>query len=294
MAEILTEKSEKAIGVFDSGMGGLTCVAEIMKLMPNENIIYFGDTARVPYGNRSRETILEYARQDVNFVKKHDVKMIIAACGTVSSAVGQAKDFGGGVPFTGVVIPAVQAACAATRSGRIGVIGTAATIRSGAYGKAIRTIRQDAVIIGNACPLFVPLVENGVTDKDDIVVKTMVSRYLEPIKRENVDTLMEIRDAGVDTLILGCTHYPLLRDAIAEYMGESVKLISSGAEAAKYTMNMLAMNNMLSSRSENGHVTYFTSDSKMLFESNAHAFIGSLNGSVEQISIDDVIMQKDC
>lgn len=283
MAEILTEKSEKAIGVFDSGMGGLTCVAEIMKLMPNENIIYFGDTARVPYGNRSRETILEYARQDVNFVKKHDVKMIIAACGTVSSAVGQAKDFGGGVSFTGVVIPAVQAACAATRSGRIGVIGTAATIRSGAYGKAIRTIRQDAVIIGNACPLFVPLVENGITDKDDIVVKTMVSRYLEPIKRENVDTL-----------ILGCTHYPLLRDAIAEYMGEGVKLISSGAEAAKYTMNMLAMNNMLSSRSENGHVTYFTSDSKELFESNAHAFIGSLNGSVEQISIDDVIMQKDC
>ena len=283
MAEILTEKSEKAIGVFDSGMGGLTCFAEIMKLMPNENIIYFGDTARVPYGNRSRETILEYARQDVNFVKKHDVKMIIAACGTVSSAVGQAKDFGGGVPFTGVVIPAVQAACAATRSGRIGVIGTAATIRSGAYGKAIRTIRQDAVIIGNACPLFVPLVENGITDKDDIVVKTMVSRYLEPIKRENVDTL-----------ILGCTHYPLLRDAIAEYMGEGVKLISSGAEAAKYTMNMLAMNNMLSSRSENGHVTYFTSDSKELFESNAHAFIGSLNGSVEQISIDDVIMQKDC
>ena len=283
MAEILTEKSEKAIGVFDSGMGGLTCVAEIMKLMPNENIIYFGDTARVPYGNRSRETILEYARQDVNFVKKHDVKMIIAACGTVSSAVGQAKDFGGGVPFTGVVIPAVQAACAATRSGRIGVIGTAATIRSGAYGKAIRTIRQDAVIIGNACPLFVPLVENGITDKDDIVVKTIVSRYLEPIKRENVDTL-----------ILGCTHYPLLRDAIAEYMGEGVKLISSGAEAAKYTMNMLAMNNMLSSRSENGHVTYFTSDSKELFESNAHAFIGSLNGSVEQISIDDVIMQKDC
>ena len=267
MAEILTEKSEKAIGVFDSGMGGLTCVAEIMKLMPNENIIYFGDTARVPYGNRSRETILEYARQDVNFVKKHDVKMIIAACGTVSSAVGQAKDFGG----------------AATRSGRIGVIGTAATIRSGAYGKAIRTIRQDAVIIGNACPLFVPLVENGITDKGDIVVKTMVSRYLEPIKRENVDTL-----------ILGCTHYPLLRDAIAEYMGEGVKLISSGAEAAKYTMNMLAMNNMLSSRSENGHVTYFTSDSKELFESNAHAFIGSLNGSVEQISIDDVIMQKDC
>ena len=122
--------------------------------------------------------------------------------------------------------------------------------------------------------------ENGITDKDDIVVKTMVSRYLEPIKRENVDL----------PLILGCTHYPLLRDAIAEYMGESVKLISSGAEAAKYTMNMLAMNNMLSSRSENGHVTYFTSDSKMLLESNAHAFIGSLNGSVEQICIKTMLL----
>lgn len=283
MADFITEKSEKAIGVFDSGLGGLTCVAEIMKLMPNENIIYFGDTARVPYGTRSKETILEYARQDVNFIKSHDVKMIIAACGTVSSAVGGIKDFGGTVPFTGVVVPAVQAACAATRNGRIGVIGTAATIRSGAYGKAIRNIRQDAVIIGNACPLFVPLVENSITDKDDIVVKTMVSRYLSPIKAENVDTL-----------ILGCTHYPILRDAIAEYMGEGVKLISSGAEAAKYTMNMLAMNNMLSSRSEKGHVTYFTSDSRELFESAAHAFIGSLNGTVEQISIDDVIMQKDC
>ena len=271
------------LGVIDSGVGGLTIIRELQRLLPGEDIIYFGDTARVPYGSRSRETVMKYAREDIAFLRKYKVKMIIAACGTVSSAVGQAKDFGGGVPFTGVVIPAVQAACAATRSGRIGVIGTAATIRSGAYGKAIRTIRQDAVIIGNACPLFVPLVENGITDKDDIVVKTMVSRYLEPIKRENVDTL-----------ILGCTHYPLLRDAIAEYMGEGVKLISSGAEAAKYTMNMLAMNNMLSSRSENGHVTYFTSDSKELFESNAHAFIGSLNGSVEQISIDDVIMQKDC
>jgi len=283
MADYITEQSEKAIGVFDSGMGGLTCVAEIMKLMPNENIIYFGDTARVPYGNRSRETILEYARQDVGFIKKHDVKMIIAACGTVSSAVGQAKDFANGVPFTGVVVPAVQAACAATQNGRIGVIGTAATIRTGAYGKAIRSIRQDTVIIGNACPLFVHMAENCITDKDDIVVKEMVRRYLKPIKDENADTL-----------ILGCTHYPLLREAIAEYMGEKVKLISSGAEAAKYSMNILAGKNMLSSRSEKGHVTYFTSDSKELFESNAHAFIGSLNGNVEQISIDDIVMQKDC
>lgn len=271
--------SEKAIGVFDSGLGGLTCAARLMELMPNENIVYFGDTARIPYGTRSRETILEYAAQDINFIKRHDVKMIIAACGTVSSIVGQNKDFGGDIPFTGVVVPAVQAACAATRNGRIGVIGTAATIRSGAYGKAIRTIRSDASVIGNSCPLFVPMVESGITDPKDIVVKTMVERYLSPIKNE-----------GVDVLILGCTHYPILYDAIAEYMGEGVTLISSGAEAAKFAMNMLTAKNMLSESKEQGTVTYYTSDSAELFEANAHAFIGSkLRGEVKKISIDDII-----
>lgn len=277
----MAENSEKAIGVFDSGLGGLTCVSELMKLMPSENIIYFGDTARVPYGTRSKETILEYAVQDVNFIKRHDVKMIIAACGTVSSVVGRQKDFAGDVPFTGVVIPAVQAACAVTKSGRIGVIGTPTTIRSGAYGKAIRNIRPDASVIGNACTMFVPMVENGITSPDDIVVKTMTERYLKPIKDENVDVL-----------ILGCTHYPILYDAIADYMGEGVKLISSGAEAARYTMNMLASKNMLSERTGNGTVSYYTSDSRELFEANAHAFIGSrLNGDVTQISIDDIIQK---
>lgn len=272
------ENSSKAIGVFDSGLGGLTCVSELMKLMPNENIIYFGDTARIPYGTRSRETILEYARQDVDFIKKHDVKMIIAACGTVSSVVGQIKDFGGEIPFTGVVIPAVQAACAATRNGRIGVIGTSATIKSGSYGKAIRSIRQDAVIIGNACPLFVPMVEAGMTDRNDIVVKTMVERYLKPV-----------RDEGVDTLILGCTHYPHLRDAIADHMGSGVTLISAGEQAARYAMNMLTGKNMLSSSEEKGTVTYYTSDSAELFEENAKIFIGSsLGGEVKKITIDEL------
>lgn len=274
----MTDISEKAIGVFDSGLGGITCVAELIKLLPNENIIYFGDTARIPYGTRSRETILEYARQDADFIRKHDVKMIIAACGTVSSVVGQSKDFTGDIPFTGVVIPAAQAACAAARNGRIGVIGTSATIRSGAYGKAIRSIRPDAAVIGNACTLFVPMVEAGITDKNDIVVKAMVERYLEPIKNEKVDAL-----------ILGCTHYPILKDAISEYMGDDVTLISSGAEAAKYTMNMLAMNNMLSQRTESGCVTYYTSDSAELFESNAKAFIGNaLHGEVKKITIDEL------
>ena len=273
--------NNSAIGVFDSGMGGLTCYKELHSLMPNENIIYFGDTARLPYGSRSREAIMEYAMQDIAFMKKHDVKMIIAACGTVSSVVGMDKKDADGIPFTGVLLPTVQTACAKTRNGKIGVIGTAATIRSGAYGKAIRNIRPDASVIGNACTMFVPMVENGITSPDDIVVKTMTERYLKPIKDENVDVL-----------ILGCTHYPILYDAIADYMGEGVKLISSGAEAARYTMNMLASKNMLSSRTGNGTVSYYTSDSKELFETNAHAFIGSrLNGEVTQISIDDIIQK---
>lgn len=278
MPDLFNNSNEKAIGVFDSGLGGLTCVAELMKLMPNENIIYFGDTARIPYGTRSSDTILEYARQDVDFISRHNVKMIIAACGTVSSVVGQQKNFAGDIPFTGVVVPAVQAACAATRNGKIGLIGTAATIRSGAYGKAIRTIRQDIQIFGNACALFVPMVEAGMTDPSDIVVKTMAERYLKPIK-----------DEGVDTLILGCTHYPILYKAIAEYMGDNVTLISAGAEAAKYANNMLTGNNLLSSSETPGKVTYYTSDSAELFEENARAFIGGeLRGEVKKITIDDL------
>ncbi len=278
MAELTVETSDKPIGVFDSGLGGLTCVMELMQLMPNENIVYFGDTARIPYGTRSKETITEYANQDIGFIKKHDVKMIIAACGTVSSVVGGVKDPAGEVPFTGVVIPAVQTACAAARNGRIGVIGTAATIRSGAYGRAIRAIRSDAVVLGNSCPLFVPMVESGITDKNDPVVKSMVERYLSPIRNENVDVL-----------ILGCTHYPLLRDAIADFMGEDVTLISSGAAAAKYAMNLLAGKNLLSSRKEKGSITYYTSDSAELFAQNAQSFIGrSFTGEVRKVTIDEL------
>lgn len=271
--------SEKAVGVFDSGLGGLTCVAELIKLMPSENIVYFGDTARLPYGTRSSETILEYARQDVNFVKSRDVKMVIAACGTVSSIVGKTKDFAGEVPFTGVVIPAAQAACAATRNGRIGIIGTSATIRSGAYGKAIRSIRSDAAVIGNACPLFVSMVEEGITGRDDPVVMEMTRRYLTPIKNE-----------GADVLILGCTHYPHLREAIADFMGEGVTLISSGAEAARFALNTLTVQNLLSSGKEPGTVTYYTSDSPELFRDNAEGFMGQkISGEVSRVSIEELI-----
>ena len=271
--------NNNAIGVFDSGLGGLTCVKELNKLIPNENIIYFGDTARIPYGTRSRETIIEYANQDIEFIKRHNVKLIIAACGTVSSVVGIGKKESGNIPFTGVLLPAAQTACSKTKNGKIGVIGTAATINSGAYGKAIRGIRPDVSVIGNACPLFVPLVEYGFTEKNNLVTKLVIEQYLAPLKGE-----------GVDTLILGCTHYPIIKDAIAEFMGDDVTIISSGEEVAKYAHSLLISKEMLSDRSEAGKNTYYTSDSVQLFEENAHAFLGdTINGEVHKVGIDDLI-----
>ena len=271
--------NNNAIGVFDSGLGGLTCVKELNELIPNENIIYFGDNARVPYGARGRETILEYASQDIAFIKKHNVKMIIAACGTVSSVLGSGKTTDGDIAFSGVLLPAAQTACSVTRNGKIGVIGTDATIKSGSYGKAIRSIRPDVKVIGNSCPLFVPLVENGFTDRDNPVTKLVVEQYLAPLKAE-----------GVDTLVLGCTHYPIIRDTIADYMGENVALISSGEEVAKYAYNMLMRNDMLTNRTEKGTNTYYTSDSVELFEENAHAFLGnSINGKIYKVGIEELI-----
>ncbi len=270
--------NDAAIGVFDSGMGGLTCVKELQSLLPNENIIYFGDTARIPYGTRSRDTVLKYAMQDIDFMKKHNVKMIIAACGTVSSVIGLKKDFKTDVPFCGVLVPTAQAACAKTKNNKIGVIGTAATIKSGAYGKAIRSVNPDIQVFGKSCTLFVPLVESGFVDKNDPIVKLAVEKYLASIKAEKVDTL-----------ILGCTHYPILREAIAEYMGDEVTLISSGFEAAKYASTLLTGKELLSDSETAGTVTYYVSDSVELFTENANIYLdGNLNGEVLKINIEEL------
>lgn len=270
--------NNSAIGVFDSGMGGLTCFKELHSLMPNENIIYFGDTARLPYGTRSRETILKYAAQDIAFMKKHDVKMIIAACGTVSSVVGIDKKDADGIPFTGVLLPTVQAACAKTRNGKIGVIGTSATIKSGSYAKAIRTIKPSLTVVGAACPLFVPLVENGFADRNNKVAQLVAEQYLAPLKKE-----------GVDTLILGCTHYPIMQDVIADYMGENVEIISSGREAAKFACAYLTRNDMLAERETNGEIIFYSSDSTEMFRENAESFLGEkIRGNVEKVDTDEL------
>ena len=252
---------DDAIGVFDSGMGGLTAVKELNAILPHENIIYFGDTARIPYGSRSPETVMRYAKEDAAFLRRHAVKMIIAACGTVSSVVGDSP-FITDMPFTGVVLPTSQAAVKITRNGKIGIIGTSATVRSGSYEKAIRKLNPSITVVTQACPLFVHLVENGYTDFHNPITRLVAEEYLTPV-----------REAGVDTLILGCTHYPVIREIIADLMGENVRLISSGAEAARYAKNCLEAQHLLSDRRTLGENTYYVSDSVEMFVENAGNFL---------------------
>lgn len=266
--------SNQPIGVFDSGLGGLTAVKQLRAIMPHENIVYFGDTGRVPYGNRSVETIRRYAAQDAEFLLSHNVKMVIAACGTVSST---AKDLGDRlpVPYTNVVAPTAAAAAAATRNGKIGVIGTTATVTSCAYKTEIEKINKDIRVFQKDCPLFVPLVENGLISPDDPITKLTVERYLKVLKAE-----------GVDTIILGCTHYPILKAAIGEYVGMDVKLIDSGKETAFHAAKLLEQQGLLNDSSDDGVCRFFVSDHTEDFANLASIFLHSNIG--ENVSRVDI------
>lgn len=261
----------RPIGVFDSGLGGLTAVRELMRLLPGEDIVYFGDTGRVPYGSRSRDTIIKYARQDVAFLRTFDLKAIVIACGTVSTTALEVLEAENPIPILGVVGPAVAEAAAATRSGKIGLIGTQATIRTRAYEKALARLLPGAEVLALACPLLVPLVENGRCRPGDRVAELVVEEYLAPIKA-----------AGVDTLVLGCTHYPLLTDVIRAYMGPGVTLVNSGAACARQVTSLLG------ARGEDrpGVRRYFVSDRADDFSALASLFLGEdVRGDVEQVDI---------
>lgn len=267
---------KKSIGVFDSGLGGLTAVKQLLKVLPNENIVYFGDTGRVPYGNRSNSTINRYALQDANFLLKHNVKMVIAACGTVSSVAGDLHNKIG-VPYTGVVNPTVYTAVRTTKNKRVGVIGTSATISSHSYKRRLQEEDPSIKVFEQDCPLFVPLVENGFIDKSDPIVSLTVERYLSDLKKNNVDTL-----------ILGCTHYPILRDVIQHIMGDGVSLIDSGMETAYYAKKVLKRENLLSSDNKIGSCQFFVSDTPDNFEKVAEIFLGrNMEHSAKQINIEE-------
>lgn len=265
----------RPIGVFDSGLGGLTALRELARIMPEEDLIYFGDTGRVPYGGRSREILVKYARQDVAFLRSFSPKAIVIACGTVSTTALDVLREENDIPIFGVVEPAVRAASQLTKNGRVGLIGTKASIRSGAYERALGALRPGTAVTAQACPLLVPLVEDGRSRPGDIVAETLVAEYLAPVKA-----------AGVDTLILGCTHYPLLRGVIGAYMGPDVALVDVGEQCARWVKKQLEWDGLRNQRPGAGRHRYYVSDSAEDFSAMASIFLGeNVAGEVEQIEI---------
>lgn len=273
------ENNIRPIGVFDSGIGGLTVLKEIIRLLPDENTIYLGDTAHLPYGTKSEETVIKYSTENTRFLLQYDIKLLVVACNTASavSLPVLGKEFS--IPMIGVIGAGARAAVKTTKNQRVGIIGTDTTVRSSAYTKAIKAINHDIYTVGKPCPLFVPLVEEGWTD-DDITV-SVAERYLTPLKNE-----------GIDTLVLGCTHYPLLKRVIQKVMGDGVKLIDSAEETALEVREVLERIKMeqnyfhplmggLPSR------RYFVTDISPRFEEQGSRFLEMKIPAVEKIDFSD-------
>jgi len=237
----------RPIGVFDSGVGGLTVVRQIMKILPNENIVYFGDTARVPYGSKSKEAVTKFSRQIVRFLKTKDVKAIIIACNTASSNSLDSLREEFETPLFGVVVPGVEEALRITTRKRIGIIGTAGTIRSGAYKKLLCEADQEIQVFSKACPLFVPLAEEGWTENE--IAKLTAEAYLR-----------ELVDIGIDSLVLGCTHYPLLKKCIGETVGDAIRLVDPAKATAKGIQKYMETQSLLNDQEEEGERLFFVSD----------------------------------
>lgn len=256
------------IGIFDSGVGGLTVLRAVRRLLPAEHLVYLGDTARVPYGNKSPATIERYAVEDTQFLLGKGVKMIVVACNTASALAAPAlrRQFPD-LPVLGMIGPGARAAVSATRNRRIGIIATAATVGSGAYEKRIRETLAAAgddapmFIHSTACPLFVPLVEEGETESD--IARLVAAKYLTPLKGE-----------GIDTLVLGCTHYPLLKSVIAETMGPAVTLVDSAEAAAAETAEYLRAHHLLREETAAGEEHFYVTDAARRFHRIAESFLG--------------------
>ena len=267
------------IGVFDSGIGGLTVLRQLRRAFPQLDMVYLGDTARVPYGGRSVETITHYAEDDVRFLLRKDVEAIVIACGTVSSNSLDALREKFDMPIYGVIESAARLAASMTKTRSVGVIGTQATVKSGAYEAHIRAIDPGVHVVSRACPLFVPLVEEGWFSPEDAVVKGTVSRYLEPIKA-----------AGVDTLILGCTHYPVLEDAVRRFMGESVTLINPGVAVAQAVKKYLEKADSANEGQNIGTHRFFVTDKPGSFKKTASVLLGEEidDRKVEQVDLNSL------
>lgn len=262
-----TPKANFPIGIFDSGLGGLTVVKQVIQFLPNERIVYFGDTARVPYGTKSPDTIIRYSREIVKVLQQHQVKVIIAACNTASALALDiiAKEIK--TPIIGVIAPGARKAVLCTKTKKIGIIATSSTVKSAAYTKQIHAIDTHIQVIAQACPLFVPLVEEGWFDHE--VTYKIATEYLASIKK-----------AKVDSLILGCTHYPLLKNVLHSVMGPKVNLIDSAEEVASQARELLIKKNMLRMTLSPASHTFLVSDEPETFKRLAKRFLG---GGVKEV-----------
>lgn len=259
----MTDNRTAPIGVFDSGVGGLTVVKEIMHQIPNEKVIYFGDTARVPYGSKSKDTVTRYSKQIVRFLRTQNVKAIVVACNTASAYALDELSKEIDIPIIGVVKPGAKVAVETTKNGKIGVIGTSGTINSETYTTYMKELNPDIDVRGKACPLFVPLIEEGLWE--DPVTDEIVKRYL-----------TDLMDSGIDTLILGCTHYPLIRKTVQRIVGPEVTLVNPAYETARELKSLLTSHNLLSDQTSglgtNIH-QFYVSDAAERFQIFANSIL---------------------
>lgn len=265
--------SEKPIGIFDSGVGGLTVLKEIEKLLPHENILYLGDTARVPYGIRSPETVIKYSIECANFLYKRGIKILVVACNTSSSISLPILKERLDIPVLGVIEPGVKAALKATKNKKVGVIGTEATIQSNSYTKAIKRIDSTIEVMSKACPLFVPLVEEGILDGK--IADLVIERYLN-----------ELKQSDIDTLILGCTHYPLLKKSIKEYM-KNITLVDSAEEIAQDVKEILLKSSLVNAQSEFGQKKFFVTDSPERFKKIGEIFLKYEINNITKVNLEE-------
>ena len=272
----IDNKNAAPVGVFDSGVGGLTVAREIMRQLPNENLVYFGDTARVPYGSKSRDNIIRYSRQIIHFLKTKGVKAIVIACNTASALALDVVREESDIPIIGVVEPGARAALQITQTKKIGVIGTEATVQSAMYGKIIKGLDPTVSVIGKACPLFVPLVEEGFAKHK--VTEEIIDYYLASMK-----------ESDIDSLILGCTHYPLLRSRIRAYLGDKIQLVNPAYETAMDLKYISKESGMENAGKEGEHATYsfYVSDAADKFKQFANSILPYDIETTQQINIEE-------
>lgn len=266
-------EKEKPIGVFDSGIGGLTVVKRIAASLPEENIVYFGDTARVPYGSKSNDTVIEYSIEDAKFLMQKNVKAIVVACNTASSVALDKLKKTFDVPIIGMIEPGAVTAVKTTKNNRIGVIGTRATVSNKAYSNRIRELNPDIQVFETACPLFVPLAEEGWIDHK--ATYEIAGEYLNELREENIDTL-----------VLGCTHYPILSKVIQEVIGENVTLVDSGIAAAEMIREELDRTGLHTNSYSVGNQELYVSDIPTKFREVAELFLGNVVKDVHKVEVE--------